>query len=151
MVWGPSVFQAKSEDPLVAAYADNTMYMAQEIGTNNYVLAIAGTNPASIYSWLIQDFNVHSAVPWPFSPDAKEKNEMLAKGTSIGIDNLNNKMPNSDGVSIQEFIQSIANKGTPIQLHVTGHSLGGALSPALALSIHDQLTASTRALSLIHI
>lgn len=145
LVWGPVIYQNKTTDPLVAAYADNTMYVAKETNSENYVIAIAGTNPASFYGWLIEDFNVHTAVPWPFSSDAKAKNQMLAKGTSIGIDILNNKMPDSNGQSIQQFVQSLADKGSPVQLHVTGHSLGGALSPALALSIHDQLSASTRA------
>lgn len=144
LVWGPVVYQNQHTKTKDASYADNTMYVAQEAGTENYVVAIAGTNPASMYGWLIEDFNVYAAVPWPFAADAKEKNQMISKGTEVGLQNLNNKMHDANGVSIQQFIQSLANKGTAIQLHVTGHSLGGALSPALALSIHDQLSASTR-------
>ena len=47
---------------------DNIMYVAkgENAETNNpqYVVAIAGTNPKSVFDWLQEDFDTHEMLPW---------------------------------------------------------------------------------------
>jgi hypothetical protein len=64
IVWGPVIY---GHDPKSQVW-DNIMYVAkgENLTTNNpqYVVAIAATNPKSVFDWLQEDVNTHNMVPW---------------------------------------------------------------------------------------
>lgn len=135
VAWGPVVVQLNT-----SSYAINAMYVAEsrdEPGT--FVVGVAGTNPSSLFDWLVEDGLVSVQIPWVYAllsaPDAK-----ISLGTGIGLSILQNAAPGSGipgtGTTLLEFLQGVENKHG-MKLNVSGHSLGGALSATLALWLHD--------------
>jgi len=138
VVWGPAVYQAWDSD-----LADNVMYVAK--GTFDpaqppqLVVSIAGTNPYSVFDWLLEDGFVSLQHPWPYGSPPSNLNPKIALGTSLGLYHLVTMIPGPGqpgfGTTLQEFLQAELTGNTP--LVITGHSLGGALSPTVALWLSD--------------
>lgn len=146
IVWGPHVYLAPNCDE-----ATNAMYVAKYTdtsvtpNTSTYVVAVAATNPASIYDWLNEDARVEPnlTVPWPL-PDNYIYAEIshlplaadvpfISGATALGISNLLNYTGPKDN-NIQTFLKSVAN--TNDTLIFAGHSLAGALTPTLAFHLY---------------
>lgn len=135
VVWGPTIYTFD-----LAILQDNMMFVAQQISNpSNYIVAVRGTNGTAMLDWIEEDFEVWSKVPWRFpSSIGFVGNPHISKGTHIGIDALLHKMsPLSSAIpgypdNITSFLQKIAEKGK-VNISFTGHSLGGALAPTLAL------------------
>ncbi len=137
LVWGPEVFSnaADPNQPQKPVVSDNLLYVAQRENSNDFVIATAGTNPISWFGWFVEDFSVRETVAWPFAqpPGLSPK---IAKGTSVGLDIL--LAMKDQGVSLTNFLKAtVAKTDVRCQLAVAGHSLGGALSAALALALVD--------------
>ncbi len=135
VVWGPGVFQV-----LPGAIPANTMFVAEHQETGELFISIAGTNPFSAYAWFIEDFNVSETRAWSYG-DAPE-NVALSKGTLKGLLALQGMVPPNGvpaaNVSLEGFLATrFAAEGPPVEVTVSGHSLGGALSPAVALWLAD--------------
>jgi Lipase (class 3) len=138
VVWGPAVYQAWDSD-----LADNVMYVAK--GTFDpaqppqLVVSIAGTNPYSVFDWLLEDGFVSLQLPWPFGSPPLNLKPKIALGTSVGLLQLMSMVPGAGrpgfGTTLQEFLRAELTGNTP--LLITGHSLGGALSPTVALWLSD--------------
>lgn len=131
VVWGPVIATSpKSTDSFTT---DNTMYIAQgkdmETGKSLYVVAIAGTNIVSKKGWTQEDFNVLSKQDW-----GKPNSGKISKGTSVGLDILLNMKDLSSNKTALQFFEDL-NKDSTYEIACTGHSLGGALSPVMALKI----------------
>lgn len=133
LVWGTQVFQAPHSN-----VADNAMFIAQNADdTSQFVVSISGTNPISAYGWIVEDAMLIPTVPWPYTPGSSEPTGNIAKGTSIGLDVLLNQLTDN-GLSLSKFLrEQVSNSSKPLSITVTGHSLGGALSPAVALALKD--------------
>ena len=130
IVWGPVVYK-----PSWSQYAINAMYVAQN--GNQYVVAIAGTNPTSFFDWFLEDFSVKRQVSWPYGDIPLNLDPKISKGTSRGLNILEGMK--SSGQTVLEFLgETVENSDDEIEIIFTGHSLGGALSPALALAALDQ-------------
>lgn len=137
-VWGPVAYSTNMEASEV--HADNTMAMYYHKTQNLLVIAIAGTNVNSPYGWFVEDFAVHTILSW--NNITGKGAGKIAKGTSLGLDILVNKMHDiySEGFNNPRLIDVLSaylRQNPTIEIAVTGHSLGGALSSALALYLSD--------------
>lgn len=147
VVWGPVAWSHKGTDKGGKRVADNTMFVARQgdgnvnPGVDNYVVAIAGTNPLSWYGWLVEDFNVKDTVAWEYLPQGYQGglSPRVSAGTNIGVDVLMAKMTDpAKGGTLVEFLKAEMAKATcQTQISVSGHSLGGALSAAVALALEN--------------
>jgi len=132
IVWGPCVVA-----PSTFYYPINAMYVAQsESDPSNYVVAVAGTNPYSIFDWMIEDALVETQLPWLFDETAGAS---ISLGTGIGLSILLNMIPTVDrpgsGKTLRQFLFDLEDKN--ILLTTAGHGLAGALAPALGLWLTD--------------
>ncbi len=135
LVWGPGVFQV-----VPGAVAANTLFVAEHEETGELFVAIAGTNPFSAYAWFVEDFQVSETRAWGHG-DAPES-VALSKGTLKGLLALQGMVPPSgipgENTTLVDFLsERFAVEGDPVEVTVSGHSLGGALSPTLALWLLD--------------
>jgi len=135
LAWGPGVLQV-----LPGAVPANTMFVARQRETRELFISIAGTNPFSAYAWLAEDFDVDESRPWGYG-DAPA-GAATSKATLTGLRALQGMVPPPEmpggNVTLAEFLaEQFDNETGPIDITVSGHSLGGALSPTLALWLLD--------------
>ena len=134
LAWGPAVYKFD-----IAHYDDNMLYVVRD-AANAAHLAIAtrGTNAKAILDWLLEDLDVDHQVAWPYGnapSDAK-----ISKATENGLRVLQTMVPASGPVpnqTLAQFLQAESQAHGALEIHVTGHSLGGALAPTLALWLAD--------------
>ncbi len=111
----------------------NFAFMARDDGTGNHVIAIRGTypNPLSSAYWdnARQDSPFGDMVDWSGAPGAK-----ISAGTADAFDTLL-KLEDTHGSTLQ---QAVAKLPANASVTVTGHSLGGTLTPVLALWLTGQ-------------
>lgn len=126
IAWGPVIFE-NSGTAGPSDVADNTaaVFKGTDGGNPVYVVAIAGTNFISAYGWLDED--AVGPTPVPFSGAA-----WIAAGTHRGLEVLEGLVDPQHG-PLQPFLESLASSDATLVF--TGHSLGGALSPTLALDL----------------
>ena len=136
MAWGPVVYES-SILGVESGVEDNALFVAQgsdAAGNTVYVVSIAGTNPQSIFTDVKQeDFNTTLSA-WTYGvPTALNLSPNVTQGTLEGLGNLMGMQDPTTGDSLATFLQGV--ESTTATVIVTGHSLGGALSPALALAL----------------
>ncbi|KAF4581816.1 hypothetical protein EYR40_002834 [Pleurotus pulmonarius] len=152
VVWGPTVWKLNPDD--ASSAADHTFYVARnslaDWGNrdywNTYVVAIAGTATNSGVNFdedvdvdQIVDFEAFasdggSSVPVPVDPDTIDPlKAYIAFGTANGVNRVLTIPSAGQGTTLPEFLKRIpAINDTRVVF--TGHSLGGALSPTIALT-----------------
>lgn len=129
--WGPVVGEYGSD--VTREYASNALYVAKN-QEGQYVIATSATNPASFYGWFVEDFETSQMVPW-IATNTAPNAPRISVGTSTGLAHLL-AMVDNGGVSLMQYLtNTFSTSAVQTQLVVTGHSLGGALSPVLALYI----------------
>ena len=150
VVWGPVI--TNSRRPSASGQApyfvtDNTLYVAKgrdpTTGQTMYAVGIAGTNIVSSQDWLAEDFNVLKTVDWlpiDTSLTVGASYGKISLGTHTGLNRLLALRDPRLGQNVLEFLLSL-DLGQAFDIAVTGHSLGGALTPALALKILETLSA----------
>ncbi len=140
-VWGPTVWVnpgQQGENLLV----DNTLACYYSPSQKLFVIAIAGTDPSSMYDWGQEDFDITTTVPWnKISAGSGANSGNISTGTFNGINTLLNDMQ-SDGVSLVSALATYisTNSITGATIAVGGHSLGGALAPCMGLYLYDNLS-----------
>ncbi len=118
VTWGP-------EESLDGS---NLAYVAQsQVGTNEVALVIRGTNPLDPFSWW-EDFDAAKLVDWPYiMPGYTAKDAQVSKGLKEGLDIM--AKFTSNGLSLEDYFVQLHSVNA---LYVTGHSLGGGLTPLVA-------------------
>ncbi|WP_052752850.1 lipase family protein [Kordia zhangzhouensis] len=135
-IWGPIVFANDSTS--VSVHADNTMGMYYNAEENLIVIAIAGTNVNSPYGWFVEDFSVNKTHAWELITGVPNSGN-IANGTYTGLTILREMVNEKKETlidTLQQFLQSNSELKN-VAIAVAGHSLGGALSPTLALFLAD--------------
>lgn len=135
IVWGPVAYTVPG-----SLKQDNLMFVVQNGTTSQYAVVIRGTNFASEVDWLLEDLNVNAATSWPINAASWPASSSVPSTSgatvseSVSID-LNILLTMQDAVTttqtFKSFLLSITN--TPVNICVTGHSLGGMLASTLAL------------------
>jgi len=136
-VWGPIVWSKLEKN--VTAHADNTMGAYYSPSQKLFVVAVAGTNPISSYGWIDEDFDVITTVKWDTVTGTGSGS--ISQGTLTGLNVLLNMTDpaNKNKTLVEALSDYIKSKSiTGAELAVSGHSLGGALSPTLALYLSDK-------------
>lgn len=144
-VWGPAVMKHKTYNKAI-----NTMFIAQNVDSPSvFVVAIAGTNFTSVDDWVAEDFDIATIKYWDsivaniydtavFAKPQKVTNPFVSRATYRGLFNLASLTDKVTNTTALAFLKSVGDtaKGK-INIWTTGHSLGGALSPTLALYLND--------------
>lgn len=127
--WGPIVQELGG-----SGVADNTMFVTKgtEGGNPVYIVAIAGTNAISAFDIQTEDLEVANLIPFGSTGTT------VAQGTRLGVDVLETLVAGTGVLklsrkTLQQYLTDVAAKNAT--LIFTGHSLGGALAPTLALDL----------------
>jgi hypothetical protein len=128
LAWGPAIFQSSG-----SSAADNAIFLVRDTVNGVYVIAIAGTNPASKYD-IIEDLAIQHPLAWPYGGNAPA-GTLIAPGTQDGVNALLSL--ESGGQTLLAYLQNVE-AASSSTLIFTGHSLGGALAPTLALALAQQ-------------
>jgi len=142
LIWGPVVWVNPSQTG-TSLVADNTMACYYSPSQNLFVVAIAGTDPSSMFDWKNEDLAISSMVQWSsISQGASWGSGYISTASATGLNILLNDMTSSN-VSLLTALQTYLQKNsiTGATIAVCGHSLGGALAPCLGLYMHDNLSA----------
>ncbi|MGG7549831.1 lipase family protein [Chryseobacterium arthrosphaerae] len=156
LVWGPALIEETDENGQPTGVADNALYVAQ---CDNvafpggpslpvYVVAIAATNPASLYDWETEDFSVSQMVNWTtydpsdfttsdYNRDFPYISKGTATGTGILLSLISPDTAASPNTSLQQFLADLK-PAQETAIIFCGHSLAGALSPTIALYLKEQ-------------
>ncbi|MFS4469993.1 lipase family protein [Chryseobacterium sp. T20] len=168
LVWGPALIEEKNEKGVPTGVADNALYVVKSNAVAfpggptlpTYVVAIAATNPSSLYDWETEDFSVAEVVNWTtynpsnFAPSAYNGTDpYISKGTATGISILlgleSPPSAASPNTTLQQFLAGLnPDPGTAIIF--CGHSLAGALSPTLALYLKENKDLNAFGVTLVY-
>lgn len=148
VVWGPATVLPPGK---AVAYAANAAYIGYSASRACYVVAIAATNPKSIYDWVSEDGDVaYSRMPrWPITLPYQAGWHALpwllkpavSSATATGVNSVLTLLKDPlTGLGIQDFLQNLVQSGAAAKatLVFSGHSLAGALSPSVADFIYPE-------------
>jgi hypothetical protein len=136
LLWGPAIFQAPT-----SIFADNAMYVVRRTAETilpEYCIAIARTNPFSIFDGIVENAWINPMQPWQYSSPSGLVPK-ISHGAFTGLNILQGLTPGPNipgvGTTLRDFISSSLTG--PTRVDVTGHSLGGALACVIALWLFD--------------
>ncbi len=130
VVWGP----VELCDDLGVSYS--LAYVAKRSNPEEYTVVIRGTNFLSLESWAMEDFDVEPPLQ-AFSQLAPHApaSALVSQGTFDGMNDLLSLTDPITGQGIVDFLKA----SSPQYLYVTGHSLGGTLTPPMFAYLNDVL------------
>lgn len=153
LAWGPAVFR-----PADALVADNAAFVAYNPALAyqdgsifpTYVVGIAATNAISLYDWLGEDAWVSKVADFSDLVEtlklpadgaaASFTTPQVSWGTALGLCNVMNLI-SVGGQTLLDYLRALdagLAGGPETRIIFTGHSLAGALSPTVALYLHER-------------
>lgn len=132
VVWGPV------EETDWLGVAKSLLYIAKNERSDEHYVVIRGTNPDSLTSWVTEDFEVGERRDFADlhgSPQNVPQNTWISKGSFHGTNLLARMKDQKHGPSAAEFLKSAC----PPAIYVTGHSLGGTVTPSFFAYLNAML------------
>ena len=129
VVWGPA--------ELVSSWdiSYSLMYVCKRSPLNEYFVVIRGTNMYSWESWTQQDFAIGNTQPFNQLAPHAPADALISQGTFNGMTDL---LSLTDPNTLQGVVEFLGD-ANPTYLYVTGHSLGGTLTPPMFAYLNDVL------------
>lgn len=125
VVWGPAECLSR-----ITGVPYSLMYVAAKASTGEYFVVIRGTDFLSLATWLLQDFDVDASQPLgtlPGNPKNIPTTALVSQGTFNGMSDLLELTDPTSGLSLVAFLTQARRRN----VYVTGHSLGGTLTPPM--------------------
>lgn len=134
-VWGPAVVTKESKFFILPVglmqVPVSSMTIFKQKDADNYVVGIEATNPYSVFDWEVLDLKVGTTHQWYYDT---EESGQVSTGTWEGINDYLLQLQDIDqGNTAVSFLNNVMTSSKNVNIVVTGHSLGGALSPVFAL------------------
>jgi hypothetical protein len=129
VVWGP----AEASSSWGVTYS--LMFVAYRPYRNEYTVVIRGTNPISWESWCDEDFAIGTTQAFNQLAPHAPANALVSQGTFNGMRALMDLTDPDTGSGMVTYLQGLSNNN----LYVTGHSLGGTLTPPMFAYLNDVL------------
>ncbi len=142
IVWGPFVYS--SDETSTTVVADNIMALFYNAVENVYMVGIAATNSVSTYDWLSEDSDTGDVTAWNLIPNPAggpslsnaPSDACISNGALNGMNALL-AMKDSNGNSMVTALQTAFAANPAADIYVSGHSLGGGLTPFIALYLYE--------------
>ena len=82
LVWGPAAFRA----PL-GLFDDSMAYVVRDLDAKHarYAVVIRGTNPVSVFDWVVGDLWVDELVAWPHGPPEDHAGAQISVSSFLGL------------------------------------------------------------------
>jgi hypothetical protein len=122
VVWGPAL----------AGDRGNMMYVAGNASTNQYAVAVRGTDWSFVLDWLEDFGSLLPLVPFPYLVQPAGDSIKIAAGTLVGLNELVRMTGSGADDAQQDLATFLRQLPTDADLFVTGHSLGGCLASVVA-------------------
>ena len=158
VVWGPALFispdtrKYDASGKVVSGYAPeqaNLTFVAQSLDApSSYIVATRGTVGPNTWEWLNEDLAVDFK-SWPTTTKYTALTKVadiphVSTATAFALQTVLNATPPASnpsvhpdlpgvGQTLTQYLSILAGQNKPISISFTGHSLGGAIAPALAL------------------
>ena len=101
-------------------------------------MGIAGTNFISPYDWFSEDLNVQGpGVPW------RPTGGRISEGSHQGLVNISQLTDRKSGKTLDAFLSDEIKGKDNIEISVSGHSLGGALTQVYSSFLKNEFKAET--------
>jgi hypothetical protein len=134
IVWGPAVYVANVE-----GHTLTDAHPAYDAEHSSYFISVAGTNGAALYD-LEEDFRVRVLRHWPYAAPGSRPGK-ISEGSHLGLNILQEMTPGvgqHQGETLPQYLRhALRDAKGPVNVITGGHSLGGALSPLVALWLRD--------------
>ena len=139
IVWGPALYCTTAKTPNPQA---NLTFVARSLSSpNSYIVATRGTVANDTWEWMTEDLATPFE-PWPI-PASVNSEPHVSSATFSAVYYVLKTVPPTEtpsgysplpgaGQTLADYLASVAATGK-VNISFTGHSLGGAIAPALAL------------------
>jgi len=131
VVWGPAELVGD-----ITGISYSLAYVAQRTGSTlapEYVVVIRGTEYDSLTDWITEDFEIEDTVAFNTLVPGAPSDAVISEATSDGINDLLTLTDPNTGASMVDFLTGLSGS---FYLYVTGHSLGGTLTPPMFLYLN---------------
>ena len=132
VVWGPAELVSWLDISYSLAFVCRRQQSSQP---PEYTVVIRGTNMMSWDSWELEDFAIGTTRPFNELAPHAPANALVSHGTFRGTQYLLELRDPKTKIGMVDFLRKLG----PNLLYVTGHSLGGTLSPPMFAYLNDVL------------